>query len=208
MSSSANESPIGKRITVRKILSGLTGLGPPIAWEIVGIVGDEKATGLENEAGIGAYASLAQNPVVGLGIVAKTSTDPDSAIRSMAEALTKVDKTQVLVAPSTIEDWKSGSLRSRRWTMSLLGAFALLAMLLSAAGIYGVLSFVTARRTHEMGIPAALGATRGRIIGLVVWGGTRPVLVGVSLALAGANGLTRFIESMLATKSKRNSSES
>src|SRR5262249_15491320 len=71
------------------------------------------------------------------------------------------------------------------------------AILLSAAGIYGVLSFVTARRAHEMGIRSALGATRGRIIRLVVWDGARPVLIGILLGLAGANGLTRFIPSML-----------
>jgi len=190
-----NEDPVGKRVRVSKLLPGRSGLGPLVAWEIVGVVGDEK-TGLENDAGMGAYASFAQNPTIG-GIVAKTSGDPDALIRAMAQAVLKVDKSQVLVGASTIEERKSGSLRPRRWIMSLLVAFALLAMILASAGIYGLLSFVTARRTHEMGIRAALGASRAAIIRLVVGGGVRPVLVGILVGLGGAIGLSRFIKSML-----------
>ena len=85
---------------------------------------------------------------------------------------------------------------SRRLTTSLLGGFALLAMFLACAGIYGVLSFVTARRTQEMGIRAAMGASRGDLIRLVIGGGSTPVLAGIVVGLAGAVGLSRFIESM------------
>ena len=79
----------------------------------------------------------------------------------------------------------------------LLGGFAFLAMLLASTGIYGVLSFVTAGRTQELGIRAALGASRGDLMRMVVGGGSIPVLAGIVLGLGGAVGLTRFIRSML-----------
>jgi ABC-type antimicrobial peptide transport system permease subunit len=85
----------------------------------------------------------------------------------------------------------------RRLTTSLLGGFALLAMLLACGGIYGVLSFVTAGRMPEMGIRAAMGASRRDLIWLVIRGGSVPVLAGIAIGLGGAIGLGRFIRSML-----------
>jgi putative ABC transport system permease protein len=191
------ENPIGKRILVEKILPSRRGLGPQTAWEIVGVVVDEKGRGLESLTDVGTYASFTQNPVVGLGIVARGSGDGGALIQIVARAVTKVDKTQVLDRARTVEEMKSESLMSRRLTTSLLGGLSLLAMLLACAGIYGVLSFVTARRRHEVGIRMALGATRFAIIRLVVGGGAYPVFIGILMGLGGAIGLARFIQSML-----------
>jgi ABC-type antimicrobial peptide transport system permease subunit len=146
---------------------------------------------------VGAYTSFAQNPVVGLGIVARGSGSGSALIPLLARAVTKVDKTQVLDRAMTVEEMKSESMMSRRLTTSLLGGLSLVAMLLACAGIYGVLSFVTARRRHEVGIRMALGATRFAIIRLVVGGGAFPVLIGILVGLGGAIGLARFIQSML-----------
>jgi putative ABC transport system permease protein len=192
-----NENPIGKRILVEKILPNRRGLGPQTAWEIVGVVVDEKGRGLESLTDVGAYASFTQNPVVGLGIVARGSGDGGALIPLVARAVTRVDKTQVLDRARTVEEMKSESMMSRRLTTSLLGGLSLLAMLLACAGIYGVLSFVTARRRHEVGIRMALGATRFTIIRLVVGGGAFPVFIGILVGLGGAIGLARFIQSML-----------
>jgi putative ABC transport system permease protein len=191
------ENPIGKRILVEKILPTRRGLGPQTAWEIVGVVVDEKGRGLESLTDVGAYASFTQNPVVGLGIVARGSGDGGALIPLVARAVTRVDKTQVLDRARTVEEMKTESLMSRRLTTSLLGGLSLLAMLLACAGIYGVLSFVTARRMHEVGIRMALGATRFAIIRLVVGGGAFPVFIGILVGLGGAIGLARFIQSML-----------
>ncbi|MGH9723060.1 MAG: FtsX-like permease family protein, partial [Bryobacteraceae bacterium] len=188
---------IGKRILVEKILPTRRGLGPQISWEIVGVVVDEKGRGLESPTDIGAYASFAQNPVVGLGIVAKGIGDGGALIQSVARAVSRVDKSQVLDRARTVEQMKSESLMSRRLTTSLLGGLSLLAMLLACAGIYGVLSFVTARRRHEMGIRAALGASRAAIVRLVIGGGALPVFTGILVGLGGAIALARFIRSML-----------
>lgn len=191
------ENPIGKRILVEKILPNRRGLGPQTAWEIVGVVVDEKGRGLESLTDVGAYASFTQNPVVGLGIVARGNGAGGALIPLVARAVTKVDKTQSLDRARTVEEMKSESLMSRRLTTSLLGGLSLLAMLLACAGIYGVLSFVTARRRHEVGIRMALGATRFAIIRLVVGGGAFPVFIGILVGLGGAIGLARFIQSML-----------
>jgi len=191
------ENPIGKRILVEKILPTRRGLGPQTSWEIVGVVVDEKGRGLESLTDVGAYASFAQNPVVGLGIVARGGGAGGALIPLVAQAVARVDKTQVLDRARTVEEMRSESMMSRRLTTSLLGGLSLLAMFLACAGIYGVLSFVTARRRHEVGIRVALGATRFAIIRLVVGGGAFPVFIGILVGLGGAIALARFIQSML-----------
>lgn len=194
---SPGESPIGKRIVVEQILPTRRGLGPELSWEIVGVVADERANGLEAIGDAGAYASFAQDPVVGLGLVARGTGDPGLLIKSLQRAVMKVNKTQVLDHPMTVEQIKVESMMSRKLTTSLLGGFALLAMLLASAGIYGVLSFVTARRTQEIGIRAALGASRADLIRMVLGGGAMPVVAGIVVGLAGSVWLARFIQSML-----------
>ena len=192
-----NKEPLGSRILVERILPSRRGLGPLTPWEIVGVVVDEKASGLENPTDVGAYASFAQSPVVGLGLVARGSGDPAMLIKSMQTAVRRVNKYQVLDRPMTVAQLKADSMIDRRLPTYLLGGFALLAMLLACAGIYGVLSLVTAKRTQELGIRAALGASQWDLVRMVVRGGTMPVIVGVVLGLGGAIWLSRFIQTML-----------
>ena len=191
------QNPLGKRILVEKIAPSRHGLGPMTAWEIVGVVADEKADGVDRVEDVGAYASFAQDPVVGLGLVARGTGDAGTLIKSIQRAVWRSNKNQVLDDPKTMEQIKAESLTFRRLPAMLLGGFALLAMVLSCTGIYGVLSFVTAWRKPELGIRAALGASRGALVRMVVGGGSVPVLAGMVLGLGGAAGLTRFIRSML-----------
>jgi len=192
-----NQSPIGKSILVERILPSRRGLGPDTSWEIVGVVADEKADGLEEGRDVGCYVSYAQNPVVGVSLLARGSGDAQMLIKSVERALTRVNKYQVLEHPETVTQMKAESVASRRLTTSLLSGFALLAMLLAASGIYGVLSFVTAGRTQEMGIRTAMGASRRQLIWLVVRGGSVPVLGGITIGLAGAAAFGRLLRSML-----------
>jgi putative ABC transport system permease protein len=194
---SPGQNAIGKRILVEQILPSRRGLGPQVAWEIVGVVADEKGRGLETPDDVGAYAAFAQSPVVGLGLVARGNGDSGLLIKSIQRAVQRVNKTQVLDRPTTVVQLKAESMIGRRMPTMLLGGFALLAMLLACAGIYGVLSFVTANRTQELGIRAARGASRSDIIKMVLGSGTAPVVAGLLAGLGGAIGLTRFIQSML-----------
>ena len=98
-----NKEPIGSRILVERILPSRRGLGPLTAWEIVGVVVDEKASGLENPTDVGVYASFAQSPVVGLGLVARGSGDPAMLIKSIQTAVRRVNKYQVLDRPMTVD---------------------------------------------------------------------------------------------------------
>jgi putative ABC transport system permease protein len=192
-----DQDPLGKAILIQRLLPARRGLGPRQSWEIVGVVADEKARGPESPTDVGAYASYAQVPVVGVGLVARGSGDGAAVIAGVRRALARVDRSQMLASPLTLDELRQRSLMGRRLPTMLLGAFALLALLLACAGIYGVLSFVTARRTQEMGIRAALGATRAALLRLVLVGGAAPVLAGIALGLAGALGLTRVLESLL-----------
>ncbi len=192
-----NVNPLGQRILVERILPTRRGLGPMTSWEIVGVVGEEKANGLDQTSDVGAYASFAQDPVVGLGLVVRGAGDEGVLIKSVQRAMWSVNKNQVLDRPMSMDQIKAESVTFRRLPAVLLGGFALLALLLSATGIYGVLSFVTAGRTQELGIRAALGASRADLIRMVVGSGSVPVLVGIAVGFGGAVGLTRFIQSML-----------
>jgi putative ABC transport system permease protein len=102
-----NKDPIGSRILVERILPSRRGLGPLTAWEIVGVVVDEKASGLENPSDVGTYASFAQSPVVGLGLVARGSGDPAMLIKSIQTAVRRVNKYQVLDRPMTVTQLKT-----------------------------------------------------------------------------------------------------
>ena len=130
-------------------------------------------------------------------MVARVRGDPGTMIKTIQRAVWRFDKNQVLDNPLTMERIKAESVTFRRLPAVLLGGFAALALLLACTGIYGVLSFVTAGRTQELGVRAALGASRGDLVRLVMGGGSIPVLVGIAAGLGGALALTRFIRSML-----------
>jgi putative ABC transport system permease protein len=188
---------LGERILVEKIMASRRALGAMTSWEIVGVVADEKGRGMEATEDVGTYAAFAQNPVVGLGIVARGSGEAAGLIKPLQAAARRANPHQALDRPMTVDEIKAQSMMGRRMPTMLLGGFALLAMLLACAGIYGVLSFLTARRTQELGIRAALGASRADLMRMVVGSGTIPVLIGIALGLTGAVSLARFIQALL-----------
>src|SRR5262249_38346628 len=98
---------------------------------------------------------------------------------------------------STVEEVVASSIAKQRFTLMLLGSFALLALLLASVGIYGVIAYSVAQRTHEIGIRMALGAGRPKILGIVVTGGFKLALIGVAAGLIGSLVLTRFLSGML-----------
>lgn len=187
---------IGQRILIQSILPNRRGLGSEKAWEIVGVVADEKSSGLENPNDRGTYASYLQNPVLEIGMVVRGAAGP-ALIPAVRRALAQVEKTQVLDQARMLDEMKSESLAGRRLTVSLLGGFAVLALVLACTGIYAVLSFVTAQRTQELGIRSALGATRADLLRLVIGGGVRPVAIGIGAGLASSIILAQYMSSLL-----------
>jgi len=109
----------------------------------------------------------------------------------------KLDRGQVPTEIATMRDVMAKSIQTQRFSMFVLGAFALLALALAAVGIYGVMSYVVAQRTHEIGIRIALGARLGNILGLVLKNGLSLALTGIFLGAVAAFGLTRLMKSLL-----------
>ncbi len=190
------EDPIGKRILVQQIIPGQPAVGPEIAWQVVGVVAEEKSNGLHSSVE-GMYVSYKQSPTTNTALVVRAAMDPGRLVKSIEAAIWQLNKSQALDGIKTLDEIKSDSLGPNRLRTTLLGIFAALALLLAAIGIYGVISCSAAQRTHEIGIRMALGAQSGDVLRLVVDQGLRLVLAGVAIGLIIGFGLMRFVSSLL-----------
>jgi predicted permease len=178
---------LGKRIN-------LCSMYPTPCWSsIIGVVGDVHQFGLDGEPTFDAYFSGGWTPF----FVIRTSSDPASLTPAVADIIRKVDASLPVTQVMTMEDLLSSSVSPRRFSAVLIGIFAGLALLLAAVGIYGVMSYVVGRRTHEIGIRMALGAQPSDVRRLVVNRGVKLAVAGVAIGLAGAFALTRLLSSLL-----------
>jgi putative ABC transport system permease protein len=191
------EDPIGQRILIQEIVPGKTELGSEIPWEVVGIVRDEKLFGMTDVRSAGVYVSNEQTPSYFMTLSARTAVDPLTLQKPIAAAIHTVDKNQALSDVRTVEQIKEQSLVANRLQSILMAIFAGVALLLAGIGIYGVISYSVAQRTHEIGIRAALGASEKSLLGLVLGRGVLLTVVGLAIGLSGAWGLTRLMENIL-----------
>ena len=187
------ENPIGKHI--RPGIS--TDDKPARMREIVGVVGDVKYKDLKSEWTPESYIPYAQLPFGSMTIVARAANDPYSLARPIAESVRSVDQDVPAYEPKTVEDYLNGTVAIPRFNTFLLAMFAGLALLLTAVGLYGVISYSVAQRTHEIGIRMALGAQPKDMLRLVVGQGLQLALTGVGLGLVAALLSTRFLASLL-----------
>jgi putative ABC transport system permease protein len=191
----ANESPLGKKIQLGALPD------KDVPWmEVVGIVGDVRP-GLGVDPQSEMYLPYRQAdsvlPVFQLSVVLRTSLDPAAESSALRSALHDIDNNQPLVNVRTMEDNMAASVSEPRFRTWLLGLFALLALVLSTIGIYGVMSYSVNQRTQEIGIRVAMGAQPAQVFGLVTGEGLRLALVGVALGLAASIALTRVLRSFL-----------
>ncbi len=183
-----NEDPIGKRI----------GNGRPDGWrEIVGITADVKHFGLTQDARVSMFFPDRQRPSRQMFIVARTGADPLSLSSALRGVVAAMDKNLAVSNISAMEEVTSQSIGQERFTLLLLGLFSALALSLAVAGIYGVMSYAVAQRTHEIGVRVALGAQTRDVLKLVVTQGMALVLAGVGIGLASSLALTGFIRGLL-----------
>jgi putative ABC transport system permease protein len=192
-----NENPIGRRILVREIVAGKTEFGPEIAWEIVGVIAGEKITGIGDEISAGMYVSNEQSPTYGLNLIVRAGMPPQALQRAVRSAVDKVNRNQGLSDVRTLEQIVNQSMLGNRVESTLLTFFASIALLLAAVGLYGVISYTAAQRTHEMGIRAALGASAGNLRKLILQAGMRPTLTGLLIGLSLMFPATDVLSSML-----------
>ena len=167
---------------------------------IVGVVADSKQNSVDSQVEPELYEPYAQHPSFAsflVTFVIRTSSDPLGLAAAVRNAVWEIDHDQAVIQVRTMENVISESIWQQHFSASMLGAFAAIALLLSAVGIYGVLSYSVSRRTHEIGIRAALGATRRDILRMVVGEGLFLTLIGVGAGILVALGLTRLIASLL-----------
>ena len=186
------EDPIGKRI------SGWS-TDPQRKWvQIIGVVKDVRQFGLAADPKLQIYLPYEQARFFEpRALIVQTDVDPMSLATMVRRTVWEIDKDQPVSDISSMEEIVSQSVARQRFSTLLLGVFASLALLLAAVGIYGVMSYSVAQRTHEIGIRIALGAQRSDVLKMTVGEGLRLVSTGLVIGLAGALILTRLMSSLL-----------
>ena len=204
----AGENPIGKSIRMlpplelipKEALADANGRLAPLRT-IVGVIGDMKDSSLNAPAEPTVFAPYAQYKDEGFNssmtLAVRTTGEPSAMAAAVRDVVHSLKPEQPVANVATMDDVVAKSLSQARFSMMLLGIFAGLALVLSAVGIYGVMAYVVAKRTREMGIRLAMGAQTGDLLRLVMRQGGRLAGVGVALGIAAAFGMMRLMSSML-----------
>jgi putative ABC transport system permease protein len=191
------ENPIGQRILSPEIIPGKTERGADVAWEIVGVLKDEKTTASLSDTSAVAYASYEQSPVYFANLVISADLDAELLQRQVRDALRNIDERQAVRNVRTLDEIKSASIGSNRFRTVLLSAFALMALVLAAIGMFGVLAYSVIQRTREIGIRAAIGATRPNLLLMVLRQGAAVSITGLALGLLLAYALSPLLSPIL-----------
>jgi predicted permease len=188
-----DRDPIGQRIRLP--------WGPPDkqpAMTVVGVVGHVKLERLgEREFKPQAYFPFMQGPQPEMTVVLKTRLLPEELVAAAQAAVQELDAEQPIYGVRTLAEMRSRNLAPERLNLTLVGAFAGLALVLAVIGLYGVLAYSVAQRRREIGVRLALGARRGQVVGLVVRQGLGLALAGIAIGLGGALALTEVMRSLL-----------
>ena len=193
-----NEDPIGKRMW----------FGPDnntgYMTEIVGVVGDVRSLRLDRQNDIEFYRPWTQRSNPFMAVTVRSAIKPEAAAGMVRNALNKLDPGLPIIQPSTMNEIVDQSLGQRRLTMTLLGVFAGIALLLAMVGIYGAVAYTVEQRTGEIGVRMALGAQTADVLRLVVKQGMIPVIIGLALGLGAAIALGRLLTAQLYEVSAHN----
>jgi len=181
-----NEDPLGQRLS---------------SWtkpnEIIGIVGDAKHKDLDKKTGPMSYWPMAQYPSGSMTFMLRTRGDATAVASAARKVIQTLDPQQSVGDVYTLDSLVGDSIARQRFNALLFSVFAVVALLLSAGGIYGLMSFAVAQRAHELGVRVALGARSRNIMKLVIGQGMKLVLTGMAFGLVAAFGLTRLLRNML-----------
>jgi putative ABC transport system permease protein len=173
-----NEDAVGKRISFSDTRK------PDIKWiTIVGVVGDIRHRGLDVEPKPEYYLPHPQSAYRGMILAVRSAQDPRSLASAIRAELRRLDPELPAANVRTLEDVTSESIAPRRLSVTMLAAFAVIALVLASVGIYGVMSFLVVQRTHEMGVRMALGAQRSDVLRLVITRAAKLVLAGTAIGL-------------------------
>jgi len=184
-------NPIGRQL----LLGGIKGIGT--LTEVVGVVGDVRSERVAKKNEVEFYRPFAQRANSFLTVTLRGSGRPEMLLGTARAALDRVDRELPFIQPQTMEQVIRDSLGQQRLTMSLLGAFALLALLLALIGIYGAVAYTVEQRTGEIGLRMALGAQARDVLRLIVSQGMQPVMIGLLLGLGTTFALGGLLASQL-----------
>jgi ABC-type antimicrobial peptide transport system permease subunit len=187
------QDPIGRRIKPG-ISSGDS--GEPMRV-IIGVVGDVKGEGLSAPSIRESYVPYAQLPFASMAVVVRTNISPESLVPTLTAEVQSLDNALPLLHIKTLDEYVDDSVVATRFETSLLGTFGALAFVLTAVGLYGVISYTVVQRTREMGIRLALGADRRAILSMIIKNGMLLTCVGALIGLAAAFLSTRLMASLL-----------
>jgi len=187
------ENPIGKRI----IPNGSVDPGKPPVREIVGVVADMHLISLREAPKPQIYVPHQQFAIQSMSIFVRTPLDPQTVTAALRRTFNEIDKDIPVYRVRALPEYVSESVAQPRLNAMLVGLFALIALLLAAAGIFGVMSYSVTQRTQEIGIRLALGAQRYDVLRLIVLQGMRFVVAGLVLGLIGVFACTRLLQSLL-----------
>ncbi len=186
----AGKDPIGTRITVWR--------DEKFAREIIGVVGDVKMRRLDKETDYQIYVPYAQDAGWGgLSLAVRTKGEPEALTAPVRGVILSIDKNQPAYDIKTMDEVFSASVANTRLVVLLLGIFSMFALLLASIGIYGVIAYSVAQRTHEIGIRIALGAQARDVLRMIITQGMTLALIGAGLGLAGAFATTRVMRGLL-----------
>ena len=186
------EDPTGKRIKVGPVKAPYS--------TIVGVVANHIQPGMDNliwEEMFYPYVNTVDPPLTAMTLVVKTAGDPASMSSAVVNETRKLERMLTVMRIRTMDELRASALQTDRFNLGLMGSFAVLALLLAALGIYGVMSYTTAQRTRELGIRLALGAQTRSVLKLVTLQGMKLALIGIVLGLLGSFALTRLMDSLL-----------
>jgi putative ABC transport system permease protein len=188
-----NQDAIGKRFTF-----GHPSAEHPAKWiTIVGVTADTKLYGLANPARLEVYIPHRQSVSSDMNLIVKSAADPGALTSSIRRAVASIDKDQPIFGIATMQELMDNSVSTRRVTLILLAMFSGLALVLAAIGIYGVISYSVAQRTHEIGIRMALGAERGSVLRMILAQGAKIAGAGVAIGICASFALTRLMSKLL-----------
>jgi putative ABC transport system permease protein len=187
------KDPLRQGIMVEQLIPGVQTLGPPVEWQIVGVYHDIREDLREKRGEI--LIPFWQIPWPSTAIGVRTAEDPATMTKAIAAAVHSVDPLIALDTPQTMEQVHDRVMAGDRFTLLLFATFATIALLLAAVGIYGVMTFSVEQRSHEIALRMALGATRGRVVGLVVREGLTLAAIGLGVGLIGAYFIGRAMQS-------------
>ncbi|HLH56833.1 MAG TPA: ABC transporter permease [Verrucomicrobiae bacterium] len=188
-----DQNPLGQRV---RLPWGPRDKQPVMT--VVGVVGRIKENHLREQGGmVQAYLPIFQQPLLNLAVVVKTASEPTALLPALRQQVAQLDPTLPIFGINTMKEMRDRNVAPDRLNLGLVGAFAVLALVLAVIGLYGLLSFTVAQRQKEIGVRMALGAQRFEVLRFVVGQGMRLVLAGTLVGLLGSFALTRVLTSVL-----------